>query len=103
MAFDIEPLFAAFSSAPRPAAEEITSHRCCECDRVRDDFARYSVREVPDDVLSYHGDSIPLLTPKAFRYFMPRYIQFTFEHPDTNATDNLLFNLVSCLTNSLHF
>ena len=93
MQFEIDTVYVAFDAAPRPAADEITSHRCCECDRVRDDLARFRARDVPDDVLSYHGDSIPLLTPKAFRYFLPRYIQFTCDHPGENATEILLFNL----------
>jgi hypothetical protein len=43
--------------------------------------------------MGYHQDSITLLTPKAFRYYLPRYVKYTYDYPDGNATDNLLFNL----------
>lgn len=95
MEFSISSFFQAFSLAPRPTAAEITPHRCWECDQVRDDFAPYSVGEIPDSVLDYHGDSIPLLSPKAFRYYLPAYVKFTCEHPDANAADGLLFTLSS--------
>jgi hypothetical protein len=93
MSFSVALFYKAFSSAPRPRPDEITTHRCCECDKVRDDFSAYAVTEVPDEILRYHGDSIPFLSPKAFRYYLPRYIQFTCENPNENATDNLLFNI----------
>ena len=93
MTFSIPSFIEAFQHAPRPTPEEITPHRCCECDRVRDDFAPYSVDDVPDEVVEYHYDSIPLMSPKAFRYYLPRYVRFTCEHPASNVTDTLLFNL----------
>ena len=93
MQFSLTSFFGAFKSAPRPELDQIALHRCCECDRVRDDFSKYDAKEVPDDLLHYHGDSIPLLSPIAFRYFLPRYVEFTYNNPDANATDNLLYNL----------
>jgi hypothetical protein len=93
MEFSISSFFQAFKQAPRPTVHELTPHRCEECDKVRDDFAPYSVEEVPDEVLNYHGDSIPLLSPKAFRYYLPAYVKFTCENQDSIAADGLLFNL----------
>ncbi len=93
MSFSVNSFYKAFLGAPRPTLSEITTHRCWECDKVREDFAAYSVKKVTDKVMRYHGDSIPLLSAKAFRYYLPRYVQFTCEQPDENATDNLLFNL----------
>ena len=93
MNFSTSDFYKAFQDAPRPSIDENAPHRCWECDKVRDDFSKYNVGKVPDDVLHYHGDSISLLSPKAFRYFMPRYVEFTINNPDANAVDNLLFNL----------
>jgi len=85
--------FDAFKGAPRPELDQITPHRCWECDRVRDDFSEYEVKNVPDYILHDHGDSIPFLSPIAFRYFLPRYMEFTVENPDANAAEYLLYNL----------
>ena len=93
MSFSVQSFIEAFKEAPRPAREEITNHRCCECDRIRDDFAQYSVTDVPESVIEYHQDSIPLLSPKAFRYFLPRYVQVSCENRESDVTDMLLFNL----------
>ena len=93
MSFSVQEFFEAFAEAPRPEAEEITSHRCCECDRILDDFAQYLVADVPQGVIEYHQDSLPLLSPKAFRYFLPRYVQVTCEDTNSDVTDMLLFNL----------
>ncbi|MFK7816641.1 MAG: DUF6714 family protein, partial [Gammaproteobacteria bacterium] len=49
--------------------------------------------DVPDSIMEYHQDSITLLTPMSFRYYLPRYVKYTCDYPDGNATDNLLFNL----------
>ena len=93
MSFSLRDFAAAFADAPRPAREEIALHRCGECERVRSDFSGYAVADVPDEVMIYHSDSIPLLSPAAYRYYLPRYVRLTCERPDTNATDFLLFNL----------
>lgn len=51
---------------------------------MRDDFAQHAARDVADAVVDYYYDSIPLLTLKAYRYFL-RYVQFACEHPDSNV------------------
>jgi len=60
---------------------------------VRTDLARYAVDDVPDEVVEYHADSLPLLSPAAFRYYLPRFVRLTCDNRDTNATDFVLFNL----------
>jgi hypothetical protein len=93
MVFSPESFAEAFSGAPRPAPDMIVSHQCCECERLRDDFAKYTAADMPDEVIDYHSDSITLLTPMAFRYYLPRYVRLTCENAETNAIDFLLFNL----------
>jgi hypothetical protein len=40
------------------------------------------------------GDSLPLLGPEAFRYYLPRFMEFSFKHPESSAAALVLFNLV---------
>jgi hypothetical protein len=89
----IERIYAAFSAAPRPDADEITPHRCWECDEVRDRLNRYQVREVPIDDMEWIGDCLPLLSPKALRYYLPRYLEYSITHQSSNARDFVLFHL----------
>jgi hypothetical protein len=93
MIFSVDSFAAAFAQAPRPPREAIAPHDCEECEGVRRDFAKYSVAEMPDDVVEHHADSIPLLGPAAFRHYLPRYVRLTCEKPSTNVRDFLLFGL----------
>jgi hypothetical protein len=89
----IEKMYSAFSNAEKPAIDEMTPHRCIECDEVRDQIHTFDKREVPDHLLHYHGDALPLLSPKALRYYFPRYIEFGLLNQDENAFDNCLYHL----------
>lgn len=60
---------------------------------MSDDLAGYSAAGVPDEIAEYHADSMALLTPAAFRYYLPRYVRLTCEHPETVAADFVLFSL----------
>jgi hypothetical protein len=88
----VERLYGAFSDAPRPAKEEITPHRCYECDEVTARLAPHQSREVPDDDMFWLGDSMPLLGHKAFRYFLPRFIEFCLRHPNSSANGVIDYN-----------
>lgn len=74
----------AFQNVPHPSRNEIVSHACDECFRVRDDFAPHSSLTVPGEILEYHYDSLPLFTPIAFRYFLPGYISHVLSHPESS-------------------
>ena len=89
----IESTYAAFLKAPRPAPGDITPHRCEECDKVRDFLAAYSVQDVPDKVMESIADALPLLAPSSQRYFLPRFIEFGLTHPDSIASEYLLYHL----------
>lgn len=89
----VERLYGAFSNAPRPAQEEITSHRCGECDEVATRLAPHQSRTVPDEDMYWLGDSLPLLSPKAFRYFIPRFVEFCLKHPDGSLDGVIDYNL----------
>ncbi len=89
----IKRMYRVFSSVEKPLIEEMTPHRCPECDNVRDRLHAYNQREVPDELLIKHGDALPLLSPKALRYYFPRYIEFGLLNQDSNTFDNCLYHL----------
>lgn len=91
----IEQIYAAFAFAPRPEADEITPHRCPECDEVRDRLAACMPRSISAGHMEWLGDSLPLLSPKALRYFLPRYLEFSLTHRDSNACELVLYHLAA--------
>ncbi|QMU62410.1 MAG: hypothetical protein GKR92_12150 [Gammaproteobacteria bacterium] len=96
MDYSITGLFEAFSEAPRPNFNEITTHaidECTECKELSRSFEEYSVVDVPDTLLEYHGNDITLFSSKAFRYYLPSFIKYAIEVPDSNAHENILYNL----------
>ena len=90
----VERLFASFAYAPRPARADITPHRCCECDEVADRLSAYTARDVPEDDMHWLGDCLPLLSAKAFRFYLPRFIEFCLRVPNSNVEALINYNLV---------
>jgi hypothetical protein len=89
----IERLYRAFAKAPRPAAREITPHRCHECDEVSARLAPHAFDQVPAEDMYWLGDSLPLLSPKAFRYYLPSFVAFCLRHPESSAEAVINYNL----------
>src|SRR5262245_23342362 len=89
----VERLYEAFSQAPRPAEEEIAPHRCGECDEVAARLAPHESRRVPDEDMFWLGDSMPLLGHKAFRYYLPRFVEFCLKQPNSSADAVIDYNL----------
>lgn len=89
----VETVYAAFSEAPRPSADEITHHRCPECDDVRDLLHPFTAREVPDLEQYPLYSALSLLTAPAYRYYLPRYIANAVQTPSSNAAEMLLYSL----------
>lgn len=83
----------AFKEAPQPAVTEITSHECWECNKVREDFGKHLDGQLPEDLLDYHKDSLSFFTASALRYFLPRYLLHSIEHPDSEFTDYTIYHL----------
>jgi Family of unknown function (DUF6714) len=93
IAYYIERLYGAFADAPRPGPGEITAHRCDECEEVSARLSRYAASDVPHDDMLWLGDSMPLLSPKAFRYYLPRFIEFCLVTPQSSAEATINYNL----------
>ena len=91
----IEQTYAAFKHAPRPRIDQITSHRCWECDGIRDEFAKYAARDVPDALIHGESAATALMTPISIRYYLPRFIAFSIlpSPRDSFAKDAVLYNL----------
>jgi hypothetical protein len=86
-------LYQAFAGAPRPTLDEITPHRCAECDEVAARLSPHVARAVPHDDMLWLGDSMPLLGPKAFRYYLPRFIEFCLITPRSSTEAVINYNL----------
>ena len=89
----IERLYVAFAEAPRPSEKEITPHRCGECDEVASRLAPHEHTEVPDKDMHWLGDCLPLLSPKAFRYFLPSFVAFCLTHRESSLDALINYNL----------
>jgi hypothetical protein len=91
----IEQTYAAFSRAPRPSINQMTSHRCGECDGIRDEFAKYRARDVPSHSINNNTAVLSLITPMALRYYMPRFVEYSIvpTFADSVIIDSLLYQL----------
>jgi hypothetical protein len=90
----IRALYGAFAAAPKPARDVITPHRCGECDEVASRLAPHEARSVPDEDTFWLGDSLPLLGPEAFRYYLPRFIEFSVTQPHSSLATLILYSFV---------
>jgi hypothetical protein len=86
-------LYVAFADAPRPSEKEITPHRCGECDEVASRLAAHEHSQVPDEDMYWLGDSLPLLSPKAFRYYLPSFVAFCLKHAESSLDALINYNL----------
>jgi hypothetical protein len=88
--FDLDKLFDAFSASARPTQDAITdgSPGDREREKVAELLAPYTNRDVPDAVFENYEirAMLPILTAQAYRYFMPRCIQYALSHADFLGT-----------------
>jgi len=64
----------AFASVGYPGDDNIVGSICCEEEeRVIADFRGKKWKDVPEEVVDYHYDSLPLFSPEAYCYYLPRY------------------------------
>lgn len=86
-------IYAAFKSAPKPNRDVITPHRCPECDDIAGRLAPHEAAHVPDAEMHHLGQSLTFLGPEAFRYYLPRFIEFSMAYPDSDAARYIVYNL----------
>jgi hypothetical protein len=83
----------AFAGTVTPGDEHIALHECPECQEIRESFRGQCPTTLPDDVIDSHFDSLPLLSPEAFRYFISAYMRYSLEHPDSTVAQFVLYAL----------
>jgi len=89
----IKRMYEAFLHAEKPCLSEMTPHRCKECDEIRDKFHPYDKQSLPGELVGNYGDALPLLSPKALRYYFPRFIEYGLFNQNRIVFDNCLFHL----------
>ena len=90
-----ERLMAAFAETPYPGNENLVIGGDPECRRVASAFEGKNWKEVTAEMLRTYGDALPLLTPAAFRYYLPAYMTGCVDaYYDVDvALDGVIFNL----------
>ena len=92
----IDQIYEAFAAAPRPNAEGITAGSGDDERReIRELLAPYRAKDVPDEDLGQYPlyTMFPFLSVAAYRYYMPRCIEFSLKHPGNALGESLLFSL----------
>jgi hypothetical protein len=82
-----------FADTPYPGHERIALHECEECEEIRQSFRGRTPDTLPDETIHSHFGSLPLLSPEAFRYFIPAYMRYSLEHPDSTVAQFILYRL----------
>ncbi|HTX20740.1 MAG TPA: DUF6714 family protein [Candidatus Aquilonibacter sp.] len=80
-----ESIDSAFEKVPYPGDDCIALHECPECREIREDFRGKPSQLLADDILERRCQSLPLLSPSAFRYFVPAYMHYSLAHPDSEV------------------
>ncbi|BDU18269.1 DUF6714 family protein [Lysobacter auxotrophicus] len=89
----------AFVDVIRPARENITTHRCDECDELRDALAPYAWQDVPVNVLDDHRWDMTLLSDDAKQHYLPAWMLQALD--DGQWAGDYVWNLLFAL-NSDH-
>src|SRR5664279_1983181 len=75
-----EALRASFSAASLPAQEDVAPHDCKECRAIREAFAGRTWESLRPHEVEQRFDSLPMLSPSAFHYYLPAYLIYSLEH-----------------------
>lgn len=96
----------AFAAVPYPGDDAIVSHGCWECDEAASAFKGKRWQDYADRPLALVGppnrDALPLLTPQAFRYYLPLALLAAvdlYKEADI-LTDSIIFALLPEQTKS---
>jgi hypothetical protein len=81
----------AFANVSRPSSDSIARCSRIECDECAG--IRWGFRDLTHElilgmpyILEYHHDALPLLLPPAFHYFIPDFMAYSVDHPDSNVS-----------------
>jgi hypothetical protein len=82
-----------FSNAAFPEGVPPAEHQCTECDGIRLSFAGQSPFALPATVIENHFDSLPMLSPAAFHHFVPAYLAYAVDNPNSLVAMFVMFSL----------
>lgn len=88
----------AFASTPYPGDEALVADQSGydpECNEICSAFKGKNWKDISVEMVNEHKEALPLLTPGAFRYYLPAYmIGCVNSYYDVDvALDSVLFNL----------
>jgi hypothetical protein len=69
-----------FPGTPTPVEEDIATHDCRECLAIRATFAGRTWDSLRPSELEARFDSLPMLSPNAFKYYLPAYLTHSLEN-----------------------
>ena len=82
----------AFAKRPAPSRESMVYAGSWETADLIGNLAK--VEDIPTDkFIEWHADSLPVFTPEGLRHVVPYYMQYTLQHPRSEAAERLIFHL----------
>jgi hypothetical protein len=82
-----------FSDAPFSATEEVVSHECLECSGMRTAFGSHAPTKVDAAAVLAYATSLALFTPSAFHHFLPSFLLYAIDHPQSEVASSLPYAL----------
>jgi len=73
----VHRIHATFPVEPVPSGLDVVSYEDDECVEVQEAFSGLRWCAVPRAVLEVHYDDLPLLTPKAYHYYIPACLSYS--------------------------
>ena len=89
----------AFANVPTLPGESLVYEDTWETEDLIRDLA--AVGDRPDDrFIEQHFSSLPTFTGEGLRHVLPQYLIYSLKHPDSDATERVIFQLVPDDTDS---
>ena len=98
----VTAITAAFANGPVLPRQSLVYEDTRETgDLIRDLKA---VGDRPDErFIEQHSSSLPAFTAEGFRHVLPRYLIYSLEHPQSDATERVIFHLAPDDTESAYW
>lgn len=78
----------AFWNVPYPGDDRLLAEDCCdshELERLQSQGWNSHWTNVPEEVIEWHADSLPFLSPEAFRFYLPAFIIYSLRTAESKA------------------
>ena len=87
----------AFANVQFPG-EDYLLHATCQDSMEIDGLKGHSWeywQDIPNDIIDYHYDSLPFLSPEAFQFFLPAYMIYGLNHKNSNVLTFTIYSLTA--------